>query len=146
MIPRGPASFRSLAGSVRGRYSLTGNASDEVRERSSSEIPERSLNWLGYRSVDPVVAPFETRCPHFSSSCFMSESAEELKSKLSDLPARERAELAYFLIDSLDAEVDPDWESSWNEELRRREAEINARQDTGESADKVFTELRKKHA
>jgi putative addiction module component (TIGR02574 family) len=76
----------------------------------------------------------------------MSESAEELKSKLSDLPARERAELAYFLIDSLDAEVDPDWESSWNEELRRREAEINARQDTGESADKVFTELRKKHA
>src|SRR5271167_1660309 len=50
----------------------------------------------------------------------MSENADELKTKLSLLPPRERAELAYFLIRSLDEEVDADWAPWWSDELSRR--------------------------
>lgn len=80
------------------------------------------------------------------AAIYVSEDAEEVKSKLALLPARARAELASFLIDSLDEETDPDWEAAWNRELSRREAEINSAQATGEPAAKVFTELCEKHA
>lgn len=80
------------------------------------------------------------------AAIYMSDDAEELKSKLALLPARDRAELASFLIDSLDEETDPDWEAAWNRELSRREAEINCGQATSEPAARVFTELREKHA
>ena len=76
----------------------------------------------------------------------MSETLKQLKARLSVLPARERADLAYFLINSLDGEADPDWESSWDQELIGRESEITAGRVVGECADKVFAELREKYA
>lgn len=76
----------------------------------------------------------------------MTEIAEKLKSQLSRLSLRERAELAYFLIHSLDEEVDADVEAAWDAELTQRMAEIKSGEAVGEPADKVFAELRDKYS
>ncbi len=47
----------------------------------------------------------------------MTETAEKLKIELSQLSIAERAELASFLIHSLDEESDYDVESAWDVEL-----------------------------
>ena len=74
----------------------------------------------------------------------MTES-EKLKSELSQLTVQERAELAYFLIHSLDKDVDHDVEIDWDVELTRRMQEINSGAASGEPLNKVITELREKY-
>jgi putative addiction module component (TIGR02574 family) len=74
----------------------------------------------------------------------MPEVVERLKSQMAGLPANERAELALFLIRSLDAEEDVDAEAAWKVELDRRFAEIHSGDVKGIPADEVFAELRKK--
>ncbi len=76
----------------------------------------------------------------------MTETAEKLKFELSHLSLRERAELASFLILSLDEEVDVDAEAAWDAELTQRMEEIKSGEAVGEPADKVFTELRAKYS
>jgi putative addiction module component (TIGR02574 family) len=76
----------------------------------------------------------------------MTEAAEKLKAQLSQLSMRERAELAHFLIHSLDEGVDADAEAAWDAELVRRMEEIRSGKTVGEPADKVFAELRKKYS
>jgi len=76
----------------------------------------------------------------------MIETVEEIKSKLSELPSRDRAELAHFLIDSLDQEMEPDSDATWDIELARRAQEIKSGKAAGEPAGKVFSELFKKHS
>ena len=76
----------------------------------------------------------------------MTETAEKLKFELSHLSLRERAELASFLILSLDEEVDVDAEAAWDAELTQRMEEIKSGEAVGEPADKVFTELREKYS
>jgi putative addiction module component (TIGR02574 family) len=76
----------------------------------------------------------------------MTETAERLKSELSQLSLQERAELAHFLIRSLDEEVDADAEAAWEAELAQRMDEIKSGKAVGEPADKVFAELRAKYA
>jgi putative addiction module component (TIGR02574 family) len=76
----------------------------------------------------------------------MTETAEKLKSELSQLSLQERAELAHFLICSLDEEVDADAEAAWDAELAQRIDEIKGGKAVGESADTVFAELRAKYA
>jgi putative addiction module component (TIGR02574 family) len=76
----------------------------------------------------------------------MSKLTDGLKAQLAVLPARARAELASFLIDSLDSEVDSDAESAWDDELQRRGEEIQSRRVKGDSAERVFKRLRKKHS
>ena len=76
----------------------------------------------------------------------MTETAEKLKIELSQLSLQERAELAYFLIHSLDEEVDDNVESAWDAELTRRMQEINSGTASGEPLTKVFTELREKYS
>jgi putative addiction module component (TIGR02574 family) len=75
----------------------------------------------------------------------MTETAEQLKAQLSQLSTQERAELAHFLIHSLDEGVDADAEAAWDAELARRMEEIRSGKAVGEPADKVFAELRKKY-
>jgi putative addiction module component (TIGR02574 family) len=75
----------------------------------------------------------------------MSETAEKLKIELSRLSTQERAELAYFLIHSLDDEVDYDVESAWDVELMRRRQEIDEGTASGKPSGQVFTELREKY-
>jgi len=76
----------------------------------------------------------------------MIETVEEIKTKLSVLPLKERAELAHYLIHSLDEEMDSDKEAAWDVELARRAQEIHSGNAAGMPADKVFDELLKKHS
>ena len=71
---------------------------------------------------------------------------EKLKSELSRLSLQERAELAYFLIHSLDEEVNADAEAAWAAELAQRLEEIKSGKAVGEPADKVFAEIREKYS
>jgi putative addiction module component (TIGR02574 family) len=63
---------------------------------------------------------------------------ERLKTEAVALSPEERAELAHFLLLSLDQEEDPDAEATWDEELRRRAAEIQSGTVTGKSAAEIF--------
>jgi putative addiction module component (TIGR02574 family) len=75
----------------------------------------------------------------------MTETAERMKHELAQLSQRDRAELAHFLIHSLDEEADPDAEAAWDAELARRMAEIQSGQAVGEPAEQVFAEIRAKY-
>ena len=74
----------------------------------------------------------------------MSHVAEQLKVQLSMLPADDRAELAHFLIDTLDETTDADAEVAWDVEIARREAEIRSGAVAGEPAESVFTRLHRR--
>lgn len=76
----------------------------------------------------------------------MTEITEKLKSQLLQLSTRERAELAHFLIHSLDEGSDADAEAAWDAELARRMEEIRSGRVLGEPADTVFAELREKYS
>ncbi|MGQ0637566.1 MAG: addiction module protein [Planctomycetaceae bacterium] len=74
----------------------------------------------------------------------MTNGAEELKSRLETLSVRDRAELALYLIRSLDAEVTRDAEEAWDDEVARRMREIEDGTVVGIPAEIVFSEIRKK--
>jgi hypothetical protein len=76
----------------------------------------------------------------------MSETAEKLKLELSQLSAKERAEIAYFLIHSLDDDLDDDLETVWDTELTQRLEDINRKTFIGEPISQVFEELREKYS
>jgi putative addiction module component (TIGR02574 family) len=59
---------------------------------------------------------------------------------------QDRAELAYFLIHSLDEDVDDDAEIAWDAELERRMQEITNGTASGEPSSNVFAELREKYS
>lgn len=76
----------------------------------------------------------------------MTETAERIKAELAQLSPQERAELAFFLIQSLEPEGDDqDEEAAWDAELARRAAEIDSGGAVGIPAEQVFSELRKKY-
>jgi len=54
----------------------------------------------------------------------MREETEHILQKALALPDSERAELAGSLIASLDANIDPDADSAWQEEVARRAEEV----------------------
>lgn len=56
----------------------------------------------------------------------MTEKTTALLQQALALSDRERAELASLLMDSLDATVDEDAKSSWDREIARRVAELDA--------------------
>ena len=76
----------------------------------------------------------------------MTAIAEKIRIDLSSLNDAERAELAHYLIRSLDAETDADAESAWDVELERRAKEIRDGKASGEPAEKVFSDLRAKYS
>jgi len=76
----------------------------------------------------------------------MTAKAERLKQELADLTPEDRAELARFLVESLDEEADQGVEAAWDEELKRRAAEIESGHASGEPAEKVLRELRAKYS
>jgi putative addiction module component (TIGR02574 family) len=76
----------------------------------------------------------------------MTTAAEQLKGTLMALSPEDRAELARFLLSSLDEPSDPDVEAAWDAELARRAADIEGGRVVGTPADEVFAELRKKYS
>ena len=76
----------------------------------------------------------------------MSQTTEALRATLAKLPMQERAELANFLIHSLDTEWDAETEAAWDAELARRSDEITSGKAKGEGARAVFAKLRENHS
>jgi hypothetical protein len=76
----------------------------------------------------------------------MTEIAEKLKVELSQLSIKDRAELAYFLIHSLEESKDDDVEVAWDRELTGRLDEILSGKAIGESSNQVFSKLREKYS
>ena len=74
----------------------------------------------------------------------MTEIAEKLKAELSRLAAEDRAELAYYLIRSLDDEDEGNVQSAWETELEQRWQDMESGAVTGMPAEDVFAEMRKK--
>ncbi len=56
----------------------------------------------------------------------MARRLEQIFHEASQLPENERAELAGMLLDSLEAEPDPDIEAAWSEEVERRIRQIDS--------------------
>jgi putative addiction module component (TIGR02574 family) len=75
----------------------------------------------------------------------MTEAVERLKTEARSLTSLERADLAHFLLPSLDQGEDADAEAAWDAELARRAADLESDQAQGIPADQVFAEIRKKH-
>jgi putative addiction module component (TIGR02574 family) len=76
----------------------------------------------------------------------MTETAERLKLELSQLSAEDRAELACFLIHSLDEDTENDAEDAWDSELAKRMKEIEGGAAQGESASNVISNLQNKYS
>ena len=76
----------------------------------------------------------------------MSETSEKLKIELGQLSARERAELASFLIHSLNEPFDDDADAHWDAELARRAQQIKSGTAIGQPAAQVIAELREKYS
>jgi putative addiction module component (TIGR02574 family) len=74
----------------------------------------------------------------------MNEAVEQLKSQARTLSLPERAELAYFLLSSLEPEEEKVQEA-WREEIARRVAEIRGGTAVGRPADEVLAELRERY-
>jgi putative addiction module component (TIGR02574 family) len=73
----------------------------------------------------------------------MTPTVENLKQQLSLLSQDQRAELATFLLESLDP-PDPSVEAAWQEELERRMEEMESGTFPGIPADEVFASMRSK--
>jgi len=77
----------------------------------------------------------------------MTDSAKHLIATLSSLPPEDHAELAYLLIDSLDASENTDLgEGNLTEELDRRAKANRDGSSVGIPAHKVSEYLRRKHS
>ena len=76
----------------------------------------------------------------------MTAKAERIKSELAALTPQDRAELARFLIQSLDEKEDQNVEAAWDEELKRRAEDIESGRVSGESITNVLRELPAKYS
>lgn len=76
----------------------------------------------------------------------MSPTLDALKCEAGKLSGEERAELAHFLLSSLDPMEDPDAEAAWDAELARREADIQSGKVSGRPASEVFARAREKYS
>jgi putative addiction module component (TIGR02574 family) len=71
----------------------------------------------------------------------MDVTIEHYKTELRRLSVEERADLAYFLLQSLEP-AEEGAAAAWDEEIARRVAEIRSGQAAGKPAEQVFAELR----
>jgi putative addiction module component (TIGR02574 family) len=74
----------------------------------------------------------------------MTQAVEQLKSQASSLSPPERADLAYFLLTSLEPDEDG-VEQAWRAEIGRRVAEIRNGSAAGRTAEEVIAELRERY-
>ena len=74
----------------------------------------------------------------------MTLTLEELKDAAANLPSPQRADLAHFLLQSLEPE-ESGWAESWRSELDRRMEEMNSGKVTGIPAEEVMARLRERY-
>jgi putative addiction module component (TIGR02574 family) len=71
-------------------------------------------------------------------------NVEAYKSQLEKLSREERAELAYFLLSSLES-AEEGAAAAWDAEISRRVTEIRSGKANGKPAEQVFAELRERY-
>lgn len=76
----------------------------------------------------------------------MSQIAKDWMNLLTALPPADRAEIAQRLIESLDDPADPDWDSAWEVELKKRAERMKSGAVQGIPFDDVMATLRQKYA
>ena len=76
----------------------------------------------------------------------MSQIANDWMNLLVVLPPDDRAEIARRLIESLDEPADPDWETAWADELKKRAERMKTGAVKGIPFDDVMASLRQKLA
>ncbi len=74
----------------------------------------------------------------------MTATLQDLKDASAALPSPQRAELAHFLLQSLETEEDG-WAEAWREELSRRLQDIRSGQLVGVPAEEVLNRLRERY-
>ena len=74
----------------------------------------------------------------------MTPTLQDLKNASSSLPAPQRAELAHFLLRSLEPE-EGGWAEAWRAELGRRLEEIRSGRVAGVPAEEVLGRLRERY-
>jgi putative addiction module component (TIGR02574 family) len=80
----------------------------------------------------------------FTREADMTEAVQLLKSQALALSVAERADLAHFLLTSLEAEAEG-VEEAWRAEIARRVEEIRGGQAKGRPVDEVLAELRERY-
>lgn len=73
----------------------------------------------------------------------MTDLVTELSKRARELPPEDRARLAEELLASLEVGLDPDVDAAWDEELRRRIAEVEAGVVKLVPVDEVFARVRR---
>jgi putative addiction module component (TIGR02574 family) len=76
----------------------------------------------------------------------MTALAEKIKPQFAGLSTADRAELARFLLESLDEPADPAAGQSWEAELKRRADEIHNGTAEGRPVDEALADLRKRYS
>jgi putative addiction module component (TIGR02574 family) len=74
----------------------------------------------------------------------MTETLEHMKSRIGELSGSDRAELAYYLLSTLEP-VEADVEEAWQGEITRRLEEVRQGSAKGRPVDEVLAELRTRH-
>ena len=74
----------------------------------------------------------------------MTQTVERLKAEVGILSGPERAELAYFLLTSLEPEEEG-IDAAWRSEIARRVTEIRGGTAKGRPVEEVLAELRVRH-
>jgi putative addiction module component (TIGR02574 family) len=74
----------------------------------------------------------------------MTEDFEYMKGEARKLSVTERADLAYFLLESLEPEEEG-VEEAWRAEIARRIAEIHGGQAVGRPVEEVLADLRERY-
>jgi len=76
----------------------------------------------------------------------MSKTAEQMKGQLAGLSVKDRAELAYYLLHTLDKDSNSESEvqEAWEAEVNRRWAEIENGKVKGIPAEKAIARVREK--
>ena len=79
----------------------------------------------------------------------MAVAIEKLKAELAVLTERERADLAHFLLESLQdagVDTDADVEAAWDIELARRADEIEAQHSRGQAGQPSIRRVAQKYS
>jgi putative addiction module component (TIGR02574 family) len=76
----------------------------------------------------------------------MTALAEKIKPQFLGLPATDRAELARYLLESLDEPASPAAGQLWEAELNRRADEIRSGHAEGRPVDEALADLRKRYS
>ena len=74
----------------------------------------------------------------------MTKAVEHILPQIERLSQGERAELAYFLLSSLEPD-DPEAMAAWDAEVARRMDEISSGRASGRPAEQIFAELREEY-